>query len=308
VTKPLLKRFDDDRALGGTASQQLPLLLALRAGTELKKGEILKAPKKVFLDVANDGGKGLAAALVTLNVHMGVIDESCLPVKDLIALIGATFASNISNWEAVKDRAIAYFWTICLVDDWDSGTNDKTRAAFKRVQDVLEGRLTAKAVVTDLEKGFPDFDQVRDAASKTSLIYRTLMAFNLARRGVDWAGCDRSSDTAQEDHHIFPRDWLANNRVQSEDKQLWSSLRDSVLNRMYVSAKANSEARAQTPPNYLNKLTASERRVLQIPESFLGPLHTPIKSEDFTVFLKDRYDLIRADFIGSVRDSLTTAH
>jgi hypothetical protein len=130
------------------------------------------------------------------------------------------------------------------------------------------------------------------------------MAFNLSRRGVDWAGNVRSPDIAQEDHHIFPKDWLANNRVQSEDKQLWSSLRDSVLNRMYVSAKANDDAKAQTPPNYLNKLTAGERRVLQIPESFLGPLQTPIKSEHFDAFLKSRYDLIRADFVGSVRDSL----
>jgi hypothetical protein len=83
------------------------------------------------------------------------------------------------------------------------------------------------------------------------------------------------------------------------------ALRDSVLNRVFVSRKANSDARAQTPPSYLSKLTASERRQLQIPESFLGPLKTPIAAEEFSAFLKDRYALIRDDFIDSVRQGLS---
>lgn len=115
-----------------------------------------------------------------------------------------------------------------------------------------------------------------------------------------------SATETQEDHHIFPRDWLLNNRVQAEDKQVWAALRDSVLNRIFVSRKANSDARAQTPPSYLGKLTAQERRQLQIPETFLGPLKTPITSEAFGAFLKDRYELIRTDFIDYVRQSLSS--
>jgi hypothetical protein len=82
-------------------------------------------------------------------------------------------------------------------------------------------------------------------------------------------------------------------------------LRDSILNRIFVSKAANSEARAQTPPNYLNKLAPQERRVLQIPDSFLGPLTTPIRSEEFSKFLKDRYDLMKEDFIDFVRTNLS---
>ena len=103
---------------------------------------------------------------------------------------------------------------------------------------------------------------------------------------------------------MFPRDWLGNNRDQSEDKQLWMSLRDSVLNRIFVSKKANSDAKAKTPPSYLATLTVDERRLLQIPESFMGPLEIPIRSEAFNVFLKDRYELMKHDFIGFVRDNL----
>src|SRR5262249_6767531 len=70
-----------------------------------------------------------------------------------------------------------------------------------------------------------------------------------------------------------------------------SPLNKRVLNRIFVSKKANSDAKAHTPPNYLGKLSVDQRRVLQIPESFLGPLQTPIKSEAFSAFLKDRHHI-----------------
>jgi hypothetical protein len=71
-----------------------------------------------------------------------------------------------------------------------------------------------------------------------------------------------------------------------------------------VSKKANDLAKAQTPPNYLTKLTVEERRVLQVPDSFLGPLSTPIRSDAFSAYLKDRYDMVREDFIDYVRQAI----
>src|SRR5262245_26746301 len=113
-------------------------------------------------------------------MHMGVIDDTYLPFKDLVALIGSAYSNK---WYQLKDRVIAYLWTICLVEDWDSSTNDRTRAAFRELNDLLEGRLPGKAIVEKIEHEFPDFDDVREASSKASIIFRTLMAFNLSRGG-----------------------------------------------------------------------------------------------------------------------------
>jgi hypothetical protein len=198
----------------------------------------------------------------------------------------------------------AFLWTKCLVEDWDSGTNDKTRAAFKQLTELLGDPSASAAIIARLEAEFPDFEGILYATSKANIIFRTLMAFNLSRGGTDWAGLVRSSNETQEDHHIFPRDWLSNNRDPDEDKQTWASLRDSVLNRVFVSKKANLEARAQTPPSYLSKATPAQRRSLQIPDSFLASLQIPIKSEAFSAFLRDRYDIIRTDFIDFVRQNL----
>src|SRR3984893_8075294 len=150
VDKALLQRFDDPRSLGGTASQQLPRLIALRAGIELKKGEILKTRKAIFLDQAEWSGPGLNCALSTLTWHMGIIDDTYLPFKDLIALIGEAYSDK---WDQVKDRVIAYLRSLCLVEDWDSSTNDRTRAAFRELSDLLQGRLSGEAFVGKLERG-----------------------------------------------------------------------------------------------------------------------------------------------------------
>jgi hypothetical protein len=200
---------------------------------------------------------------------------------------------------------VSIFFPLCphKRDCWGIADTYKQHDS-RQLSDLLDGRLSGETIAGKIESGFPDFEDVRDATSKASIVYRTLMAFNLARRGIDWAKIARSSTETLEDHHLFPRDWLGNNRDQKEDKQLWALLRDSVLNRIFVSGKANADARAQTPPNYLCKLTAEERRELQIPESFLGPLATPIKSDAFSSYLRGRYDLIRADFIDHVRRSI----
>jgi hypothetical protein len=117
----------------------------------LRKGEILKTRKTTFLDQADWCGPGLNYALSTLTLDMGVIDYSYLPFKDLIALIGSAYSDN---WAQVKDRVIAFLWTLCLVEDWDSSTNDKTRAAFRQLTDLLKGELSGEAIVEKIERGF----------------------------------------------------------------------------------------------------------------------------------------------------------
>jgi hypothetical protein len=188
VQKDLLQRFDDERSLGGTASQQLPRLLALRAGKELKKGEILKAKKKDFLDVVGDAGPGLQSALDTLVHHMGVIDDSYLPFKDLIALVGAAHSLHKAAWATVQPRVVALLWATCLVEDWDSSTNDKTRLWFRSINEIISGKLQKDTIIKRLEADFPTFEDIRDSTSKASLIYRTCMVSAAAPTRDKWGG------------------------------------------------------------------------------------------------------------------------
>jgi hypothetical protein len=187
---------------------------------------------------------------------MGVVDDSYIPFKDLVSLIAA---AHSKDWDKQKDAVIAFLWTICLVEDWDSGTNDKTRSNYKQLTELLSGRLDTAQWQTRLKKEFPSFDDVRDSTSKASIIFRTLLGFNLARGGIDWLGRARSTNEPLEDHHIFPKDWINNNRDTGEERQTWIALRDSILNRLFVSRDANSLARSQTPPNYLAGLTHTQK-------------------------------------------------
>lgn len=303
LSKDLLQRFDDERALGGTASQQVPRILALRAGIDLKKGDILKTPKEKFLSQAATLGEDLRTALDTLTKHMGVFDQSYIPAKDAISLIGAV---NSDEWDAQKDLVIAFLWTICLTVDWDSSTNEKVKQRFVQLKDLLAGTLDPILLVEELEKEFPTFEELRDSTARSSIKFRTLMTFNLARAGNDWLSNPRTTNIPMEDHHIFPKDWIMNNRSQTEDKATWNNLRDSVLNRIFVSRQANLDAKAKTPPSYLAGMTIQERRVLQLPESFIQPLPSPITQEAFSQLLKDRYDLLRTDFFDHVKTGFSS--
>jgi len=105
INKSLLAPFDDECSLGGTATQHFHAFWAPRTGQELKKGEILKARMSDFLDVFADAGLGLGTA--TLVEKMGVIDGSYLPLKDLIALIEASYSMHVARWKSMQPRAVA---------------------------------------------------------------------------------------------------------------------------------------------------------------------------------------------------------
>lgn len=302
LSKDILQKFDDHPALGGTASQQVPRILALRAGIDLKKGDILKTPKQKFLDEASTLGNDLKTALETLTNHMGVSDQTYIPAKDAISLIGAVVSED---WERQKDLVIAFLWAICLTVDWDSSTNEKVKQRYHQLKELLSGTYDANLLYEELEREFPTFEELRDSTTKSSIKFRTFMTFNLARGGADWLNKPRTTSEQMEDHHIFPKDWINNNRNSAEDKAVWNSMRDSVLNRIFVSKPANLEAKAKTPPVYLASMTATERRLLQLPESFTNNLTTPITQEVFSQLLKDRYELIRQDFLDYVKLGLS---
>lgn len=120
-----MQKFDDQKSLGGIASQQVSRILALKAGLDLKKGDILKATKDKFFPHIDELGEALRTSLVTLTKEMGVKDDSFIPSKDAISLIAAVFSKE--EWEKQKDIVIAYLWTICLTVDWDSATNLKAK-------------------------------------------------------------------------------------------------------------------------------------------------------------------------------------
>lgn len=302
VPKLYLRRFDDENSLGGIASQQIPRALALKAGIELKKGEILNASKERFLKFKDEIGESIRFALETLHQRLAVPDSSYLPFRDSISLLAGFYRNGLTEEQVGK--AIALIWAASITEDWDNSTNDKTRAWFAYFNQILNGSLDGPALLKRLQAKFPTFDEVRDAPT-TSLIYRTLLSFNLSRGGIDWAKCERTTGVDLEDHHIFPKDWLSNNQSPDVNKGDWRTLRDSALNRILVSKTANREAKAKVPPVYLQQISQTERRVLQIPEEFLGPLPTPIPFDHFSAYLCARYELFKSDFLAAVAKGLT---
>jgi hypothetical protein len=301
LDKKLLQKFDDEPDLGGTASQQIPRILALKSGVELKKGDMLKTPKQTFLQHIDGLGSGLKVSLDTLMQHMGVLDQSYIPLKDSICLIGA---AHSNDWNEYKDAVIAYLWAICVMVDWDSNTNEKVKLSFKEMLDLVNGKADKTEFVKRLEQSFPSFEELRDTTTKSELLFRTLMSFNLARGGQDWLGNPRATNERMEDHHVFPKDWILRNGSDEIDQGQWKALRDSVLNRVFVSEEANRKADTTAPPNYLKDLTKNDRILLQIPDSFLEPLEVPISPTVFSSLLNDRYEMVKADFLAFVQEGL----
>ena len=296
----VLGQFDDPKSLGGTATQQVPRALALKAGMELNKGEILKVPREDYQPYLNSIGCDTISALKFLRDKVGINHESKLPFRDLLTL---AIALHDKVEESKKNLLRFLLFAVSQIEDWDFATNEKTKKWHKRMVAALEDADEAYSILANFEEKFPTFEDVI-GVSRKGRTYRILMAYNLSRGGVDWSGEIRDPKTVLEDHHLFPRDWINNNRAQTNSDSEWQALQNSILNRIMVTKDANRTARAQVPPNYLGQIGVEDRRVLQIPDCFLGPLSTPISFHEISGYMEQRYNMVRNDMINEFRQSI----
>ena len=299
VEEGLLKAFDDPKSLGGTATSQIPRALALRAGVELKKGEILRVAKERFLPHLGSISSRTNSGLCLLRDEMGIFADSQVPFRDLVTL---AIACEFDSKSLLFQRLL---FAASVIEDWDYGTNEKTRTWYRRINDAMSTPEIAWKIRSELEECFPTFDDVVAGGARKTRPYRTLIAFNLAQGGEDWLGHERLGAEQLEDHHLFPTDWIRNNKSDEPGDDQWRSLSNCVLNRVLVCRKANAEARAQVPPKYLNSMTPASRRKLQIPESFMGPLSTPIQYDHLMEYMRDRYALIRSDMLTQLEQAIS---
>jgi hypothetical protein len=299
-----LRSFDDYPSLGGTISQQVPRILALRLDMELKKGEILTRKRQDFIDHSEAAVKGISKSIHLLKQKCGIKTENYLPFKDALTLAAASYpaydegAKDIDFWEKIVP---AFILCESLTEDWTSSTNTTARTSFKRLKILLSGdkKLADETYKKFVEK-FPSLEDFLEARSQ-DIVYRATITWILGRASED-NDSEHLTDNAQlEDHHIFPKDWINNNEQVTGEA---SKLVNCVLNRMLVSKTTNRKVSARNPAQYLSEIPEASRASACIPKDYTQSIKTPITDDDFKQLLALRYGIIKEKMVGWVKQQL----
>lgn len=221
---------------------------------------VRKSPKRsvvLALDVDDivahweDAVVGMAESLKLLRDECGVLVARWLPYQTMLVTMAATWRSiQSAHGPAVGERRAKlrrWFWCSVFSGSYENSPNTTTENDVPAVRGWLEGEETP-AVVANFQF---DPERWRGVTGRQRALYQGTIALLMRKSPRDFHdGVPLSKPIidgrAVDDHHIFPRGWLASVGKASHI--------DSVLNHTLIDKKTNILIGKRAPSVYLEEM------------------------------------------------------
>lgn len=230
-------------------------VVALRVGKGVKRSDILSLTPDQLADNWSTAAAGMAGALNLLRANCGVYNAAGLPY-----MAAATVLAGV--WDVVdgtagpargrlRERVKRWFWCVCLSATFDTAANTRTQQEYAALRAWLRDGAAPEAVA-----GFDasrDLEAWRKVTPRQRAQYRTAMALFLSNSPLDFHTAQVLTSQlilseAIDDHHVFPRNWLATALPKGHESV------DCVLNRTLIDRTTNIAIRDKAPSDYLAEM------------------------------------------------------
>ena len=282
------------RGVGGSEFLQAVTLLASYrrsrtngSAVSVRRRDVLNLTLDEYKANVNDVEDGLRRAARLLNQER-IFDQRNLPYGTQLVPLAAVCAYMDDRFEenALREKLARWYW--CGVFGEMYGGANETRYAMDMhdlVGWIMDGAEEPRTV-RDAE-----FAPMRLLSLRTrqSAAYKGLFALMMMQGSRDFMSGDPISHTTGfalpvDIHHIFPRAWCRNNRIDDEKC-------NSVLNKAPLASQTNQKLGGRAPSQYLSRLVDDGRISA---DSLDGVLATHwidpvlLRGDDFAAFLRDR--------------------
>lgn len=238
---PILGDFDID-------PYYLLQVIALLEGGSPKRSAVLALPVATMEKRWDEAAHGLSEALTMLREECGVLVTKWLPYQTVLLTLGAvwstvTLASG-PNEGAQRAKLQRYFWCSAFTGRYENAPNTVAEQDVPALRAWLEGG-TQPTMVTDFA-----FDTKRwlETTVRQRALYRATIALSMSGGTLDFHSAKKLdhhivAGQAVDDHHIFPRNYLA--------KTGQSQVVDSVVNHTLIDKLTNIHISDRPPSEYL---------------------------------------------------------
>jgi hypothetical protein len=240
----------------------------------------------------------LVYGLEILRDDCKVMNKKWLPTSSMLGPLAAILTiSNMSRGVNVAiHRSFVRRWLWCSI----FGQRYEAAANTRAEKDVNDMRIWfEQGVIPETIEQFRfDRELLREVSSQSASIYKGVICLVLGA-GMGARDFHRDCLINQEmvssgevdDHHIFPSDFLKNQKGIEK-----KSLRDCVLNRTLINRTTNRMISNKAPSTYLVELNQI-RNADEILSSHLIPSGqgSPLMTDNYEEFLNQRADLIVAE-------------
>jgi hypothetical protein len=246
-----IKLFDPEGE--GIAPISIPRIIALREKQTARRGEILELPPAVIRNHWNFAVDSLEHALEVLTERYGCFGERFVPFGDIIAPLAIILASDKFKQGVDGFRLLdKWYWRCVFSQYFISATETKIQRTVRQwlgQEGESEGWIDNRGQEPDAVKEFSYRTSILDDVSRVdNAVYRGVISLLLARKVRD-LGAERKSLAAArweeiEDHHIYPKGFLAPNGFRGEKV-------NNIANRTPLVRSTNSAIGNLAPHVYL---------------------------------------------------------
>ncbi len=272
------------------------IALIARPSPSCKRSEVLRLSAEDINQWWGTVADGLGRALQLLREDCGVFVPKWLPYSTILIPLAAILAkqpTTIGPSAAImRQKILRWYWCSTFSQAYENAPNSQAAKDYSEVIRWLDGGEEPEVV-----RGFRfDPRQLRDTTVRQRGLYRGVIGLVLRKRARDFhtdqpISGDLILEEHIDDHHIFPKGYLRDERPQVPQR-----LRDCVLNRTLIDRTTNRRIRRRAPSDYMgeirNTLGNASFEKLLASHTLPGGKDSPLWTNDFERFLEWRQNAL----------------
>lgn len=188
-----------------------------------------------------------------------------------------------------------WYWASIFANRYSSASNEVIILDSAALSSIARGeRIAARGFFTRMRSLVQSADDLFGYTKKSSATYRGILnLIGYHSRGLkDWNSSQWITPVMRlEDHHIYPRSYIANNPQLDMELAEANQLVDCVVNRTLIPKLLNIKIGKKAPQTYLAELARINSRLADCLVTHLIPndmLVEPLWNKTFKMFLEER--------------------
>jgi hypothetical protein len=292
---PILEQFELDPYY----VLQVVALLTATGAPSCKRGDLLGMTTQQITCGWDSALKGTVEALKLLREECGVLLTKWLPYNTIVIPFGALMAAGGGivgpAKGAMRQTVLRWFWCSVFTQRYESSPNSQAAKDYSEVKARFAGPPEPEAI----EKFAFDPAILRETGPRQRALYRGVIALVMRHGARDFHNGNKIEPEAIQaqqidDHHIFPRAWLAGNAAGTPVE-----LQECVLNKTLIDTLTNIRIGMKAPSVYLKEIEdeIGAEQLKNVLDSHLLPSgsDSALRKDDFEGFIKERQALIEAE-------------
>lgn len=145
----------------------LPILsvLALRELGDVRQSSVLKLPEGIVSEYWSEAARHYAAAIKFVEEQFGVVNSDWLPYGQILTVLAAV--SYERDLQSIRDKVARWFWTTGFAHRYDSASNTRAVADYKKLR--AGGEVAAEDLRFVIEEMADSTRGTRGAVHRTYL-------------------------------------------------------------------------------------------------------------------------------------------